>query len=89
MAFDSKRHYFFDRIKRVSDSYITTIDTEYGKVDVLGRYNCRWCYWELRALSQEHDKFFAWFNYYSVDTPKDNDLFERVNSAMGKYVNGI
>ena len=87
MAFDSNRDYFFNRIKRVSDSYITTINTEYGKVDVLGRYNCRWCHWELRLLSQAHDKFFSWFNYYSVDTPKDDGLFEEVNSAMGKYVN--
>lgn len=80
MAYNSKREDFFKYQKKSTKGYITTIETkQYGVVDILGCYNCRWCRWEISLYSHTLDNYIKSMEIASIDTPTDEQLINTID----------
>lgn len=62
------------------DNYISTIKTNnYGTVDVLGCYDCSWCFWYISVYSHELNEFIFSIIIRNVEEPSDRLLKSRID----------
>ena len=80
MPYISSRENFH---RRHRDSYISTIETNnYGTVDVLGCYNCQYCFWDISVYSHALCKYIFSIKIGNVEEPSDRLLKSRIDAHI-------